>query len=171
MSGLRARKSGFRLFDCGLARLTDRINRLFGRPGTPYDFGSRNMNEETKRMKQLEEQHASLRKKTDMKVMETVDRYEKKEASLKQMLSTVLKDKKKIQETIVELDKHKLQALEATWTQVNGDFGGIFGDLLPGNTAKLEPPEGQDVTEGLEVKVNLGGVWKQSLTELSGGQR
>ena len=25
--------------------------------------------------------------------------------------------------------------------------------------------------EGLEVKVCLGGVWKQSLTELSGGQR
>lgn len=51
------------------------------------------------------------------------------------------------------------------------DFGAIFGDLLPGNTSKLEPPEGQDITEGLEVKVALGGVWKQSLTELSGGQR
>lgn len=129
------------------------------------------MKEESKRLKQLEERHGVLRKKTDMKVMETVDRYEKKESSLKQMLSTVKKDKRKIQETIVELDKHKLAALEATWQQVNGDFGGIFGDLLPGNTAKLEPPEGQDITEGLEVKVNLGGVWKQSLTELSGGQR
>lgn len=28
-----------------------------------------------------------------------------------------------------------------------------------------------DITEGLEVKVRLGQVWKQSLTELSGGQR
>lgn len=37
--------------------------------------------------------------------------------------------------------------------------------------SKLEAPEGQDITEGLEVKVALGGVWKQSLTELSGGQR
>jgi structural maintenance of chromosome 2 len=35
----------------------------------------------------------------------------------------------------------------------------------------LEPPEGCDITEGLEVRVCLGGVWKQSLTELSGGQR
>ncbi len=129
------------------------------------------MNEEVKRLKQLEEKHDSLRKKTDMSVMETVDRYEKKEAALKQMLSTVKKDKRKIQETIVELDKHKLAALEATWKQVNGDFGGIFGDLLPGNTAKLEPPENQTISDGLEVKVNLGGVWKHSLTELSGGQR
>ena len=35
----------------------------------------------------------------------------------------------------------------------------------------MEPPEGCDITEGLEVRVCLGGVWKQSLTELSGGQR
>jgi structural maintenance of chromosome 2 len=50
-------------------------------------------------------------------------------------------------------------------------FGEIFGDLLKGNTAKLEPPPGEDIAQGLEVKVCLGGVWKQSLTELSGGQR
>jgi structural maintenance of chromosome 2 len=56
-------------------------------------------------------------------------------------------------------------------TANNRDFGNIFGDLLPGNSSKLEPPEGCDITEGLEVRVCLGGVWKQSLTELSGGQR
>lgn len=51
------------------------------------------------------------------------------------------------------------------------DFGGIFAELLPGNFAKLQPPDGQDLMQGLEVKVQLGSVWKQSLTELSGGQR
>lgn len=51
------------------------------------------------------------------------------------------------------------------------DFGGIFAELLPGNFAKLQPPESQDLMQGLEVKVQLGSVWKQSLTELSGGQR
>jgi len=51
------------------------------------------------------------------------------------------------------------------------DFGTIFGDLLPGNSAKLDVLEDKDISEGLEIKVNLGGVWKQSLTELSGGQR
>ena len=44
------------------------------------------------------------------------------------------------------------------------DFGGIFEELLPGNFAKLRPPEGQDLMDGLEVKVQLGTVWKQSLT-------
>lgn len=51
------------------------------------------------------------------------------------------------------------------------EFGAIFAELLPGNFAKLQPPQGQDFMEGLEVKVQLGQVWKQSLTELSGGQR
>ena len=37
--------------------------------------------------------------------------------------------------------------------------------------AKLEPPEGGTFEDGLEVRVAFGGVWKQSLTELSGGQR
>ena len=104
------------------------------------------------------------------------------------MLGQVRKDKEKIEATIEELDRYKRDALEKTWSKVNGyalprhacrqrthppcrDFGGIFAELLPGNFAKLQPPEGQDLTQGLEVKVRLGSVWKQSLTELSGGQR
>lgn len=37
--------------------------------------------------------------------------------------------------------------------------------------AKLEPTEGGNFLDGLEVRVAFGGVWKQSLSELSGGQR
>lgn len=96
---------------------------------------------------------------------------EKKEAELLKMLSTVVKDKEKIEETIEELERHKRNALQTTWQKVDADFGGIFEELLPGNFAKLVPPEGMDLTQGLEVKVRLGNVWKQSLTELSGGQR
>lgn len=51
------------------------------------------------------------------------------------------------------------------------DFGSIFSTLLPGTMAKLEPPEGCSFLDGLEVRVAFGGVWKQSLSELSGGQR
>ena len=51
------------------------------------------------------------------------------------------------------------------------DFGSIFSTLLPGTSAKLDPPEDGDYMDGLEVKVAFGGVWKQSLSELSGGQR
>jgi structural maintenance of chromosome 2 len=65
----------------------------------------------------------------------------------------------------------KIQIGTEEHCQFPRDFGGIFAELLPGNFAKLQPPDGQDLMQGLEVKVQLGSVWKQSLTELSGGQR
>jgi hypothetical protein len=101
-----------------------------------------------------------------------IDSVEKKEVTLKQMIKTVIRDKRKIEETIVSLDDYKKKALRETWEKVNRDFGNIFAELLPGGSfAKLDPPEGKTISDGLEVKVCLGKVWKQSLTELSGGQR
>merc|ERR1719376_1428229 len=66
----------------------------------------------------------------------------------------------------------KRAEIRMAWDKVNKDFGSIFSTLLPGTQAKLQPPEGMDIIEaGLEVKVAFGGVWKESLSELSGGQR
>lgn len=47
-------------------------------------------------------------------------RVEKKEAEVKKMLATVLKDKEKIEATIEELDRYKRDALEKTWEKVDG---------------------------------------------------
>ncbi|KAE8728292.1 hypothetical protein F3Y22_tig00004620pilonHSYRG00013 [Hibiscus syriacus] len=80
-------------------------------------------------------------------------------------------DKSKIKKTIEELDEKKKETLKVTWVKVNHDFGSIFSTLLPGTMAKLEPPEGCSFLDGLEVRVAFGGVWKQSLSELSGGQQ
>jgi hypothetical protein len=55
---------------------------------------------------------------------------------------------------IEELDVKKNAALQSTWVKVNGDFGNIFSTLLPGTSAKLDPPEGGTVLDGLEVKVS-----------------
>ncbi|PWN38663.1 putative SMC2-chromosome segregation protein [Ceraceosorus guamensis] len=143
----------------------------FGKAGTAYDFGKHNMNEVKRTCKKLEEQQSGMKKRVNPKVLNMIDSVEKKETELKTMMSTVQKDQSKIEETIAELDRYKRDALQTTWEKVNGDFGEIFNELLPGNYAKLQPPEGMDITQGLEVKVRLGQVWKQSLTELSGGQR
>eukprot|EP00066_Takifugu_rubripes_P030417 XP_011619683.1 PREDICTED: structural maintenance of chromosomes protein 2-like [Takifugu rubripes] len=80
-------------------------------------------------------------------------------------------DKTKILQTIEELDQKKNEALNVAWQKVNKDFGSIFSTLLPGATAKLAPPQGCGVLEGLEFKVALGTTWKENLSELSGGQR
>ena len=77
------------------------------------------------------------------------------------------------QRVIAELDEKKRDALTKTWEKVDVDFGTIFSTLLPGTRAKLVPPEGAEsfLESGLEVRVAFGEVWKESLTELSGGQR
>ena len=143
----------------------------FGRPNSPYDFKSQNIAECKSSLKHITERFQGIKKKINPKVMNMIDSVEKKEASLKQMMKTVVKDKRKIEETINSLDEYKKEALRKTWEKVNKDFGQIFNDLLPGSFAKLDPPEGKQISDGLEVKVCLGKVWKQSLTELSGGQR
>lgn len=127
------------------------------------------------------------------------EKAEEEYASLTGKKATLEADKQKIKNVIAELDEKKCEALGKTWTKVNKDFGSIFSTLLPGTSAKLDPPDGENFMAGLEVtnipqcvrpppptflqelddlfpdhaqvKVAFGGVWKQSLTELSGGQK
>ena len=146
----------------------------FGKSNTPYDFAGKNLAESRASLKNVTETFQGMKKKINPKVMPMIDSVEKKETSLKNMMRTVIRDKKKIEETIETLDQYKKDALVKTWQKVTQDFGNIFSDLLPGNnTAKLVPHEGdvERIQQGLEVKVCLGKVWKSSLTELSGGQR
>ncbi|KAK0511563.1 hypothetical protein JMJ35_006136 [Cladonia borealis] len=143
----------------------------FGRANSPYDCKGQNIAECKSSLRNLTERFQGMKKKINPKVMNMIDSVEKKEAALKNMMKTVIRDKRKIEETILSLDEYKKEALHKTWTKVNGDFGNIFAELLPGSFAKLDPPEGKQISDGLEVKVSLGKVWKQSLTELSGGQR
>jgi len=142
----------------------------FGRSGTIYDFKGQNMAECKATLKNLQERFTGLKKKINPKVLPMIDSVEKKEVSLKNMMRTVIRDKRKIEETISSLDEYKKEALQKTWEKVNRDFGSIFAEVLPGSFARLDPVEG-GIAKGLEVKVCLGKVWKSSLTELSGGQR
>lgn len=119
----------------------------------------------------LQERFQGMKRKVNPNIMSMIDVYEKKESELQGMVKTIERDKRKIEETVATLNEHKKQALVKTWRKVLEDFGQIFSDLLPGLFAKLVVPEGMDVTQGLEVKVKLGAVWKESLVELLGGQR
>ncbi|GAA5805506.1 hypothetical protein EDC94DRAFT_603518 [Helicostylum pulchrum] len=145
--------------------------QFFGEPGSAYDHQNMNLTDAKTELSRLVRKHDSMRKQINVRVMNMIDSNEKKEKALKEMLATVQKDKKKIEETIRTLENYKMEALEKTFHKVNKDFSEIFGDLLDGNTCKLQALEGKSISQGLEVKVCLGGVWKQSLTELSGGQR
>jgi len=146
-------------------------NDAFGVSGSDYDFEKSDPTEMGSKLRRLKEEQASLAKKINKKVMGMLEKTEGECTELIRKRKVITNDKMKIQAFVEELDIKKKAELERTWKKVNRDFGSIFSTLLPGTSAKLEPPEGLQPWEGLEVKVAFGDVWKQSLTELSGGQR
>jgi len=145
--------------------------KFFGQQNTAYDFKATDPAEAGRRIAKLEGTKEKLAKSVNIRAMNMLGKAEEQYNDLIKKKKTVENDKAKINAVIAELDQKKKEALRQAWDQVNKDFGSIFSSLLPGTSAKLEPPQGQDVLDGLEVKVAFGGVWKESLGELSGGQR
>jgi len=143
----------------------------FGVPGSEYDFEHSQLGEMKEQLKGLESEQITLSKNINKKVMGMIEKAEGEYTELLRKRKIVENDRKKIQAFIEELDIQKKSELQRTWVKVNNDFGSMFSILLPGASAKLEPPEGMEAWEGLEVKVAFGNVWKESLSELSGGQR
>ncbi|XP_033121328.1 structural maintenance of chromosomes protein 2-like [Anneissia japonica] len=145
--------------------------QYFGQPNTGYDFTQNDPKEVGVRLHKLQEIKENLSKNVNLRAMNTLSKAEEKYNDLMKKQKIVVNDKKKIMATIKELDEKKNEALKKAWEQVNKDFGSIFSTLLPGTSAKLMPQEGHSILDGLEVKVAFGDVWKESLSELSGGQR
>ena len=145
--------------------------QYFGQVNSTYDFKANDPVEAGRKIQKLEGTKDKLSKSVNMRAMNMLGKAEEQYGDLLKKKKIVENDKNKIMEVIAELDQKKREALRQAWDQVNKDFGSIYSSLLPGATAKLEPPQGQDVLDGLEVKVAFGGVWKESLSELSGGQR
>jgi structural maintenance of chromosome 2 len=143
----------------------------FGKPGTDYDFKANNYQECKDRYTKLHQQQNRLSKNINKKARAMFEKAEQEYKDLLEKREIIVKDRKKIEQVIKDLDKKKVETLRKTWAKVNKDFDSIFSTLLPFTNAKLEAPPGMDPTEGLEIKVAFNGVWKASLTELSGGQR
>ncbi|RQM12186.1 hypothetical protein DD237_002827 [Peronospora effusa] len=144
---------------------------FFGREHTDYDFQRRDPSSANRRLLELKETQGALSKKINKKVMGMIEKAEQEYQGLMNKRHIIENDKEKITSVIKELDAKKNEALQTTWVKVNRDFGSIFGTLLPGTHAKLDPPTNGTILDGLQVRVSFGGVWKESLTELSGGQR
>lgn len=143
----------------------------FGKPGSDYDWEANDPTAQFKAYERATTTIATLAKKVNKKVMQMFEKAEQEYNELKRKKDVVENDKQKIELVMDELDEKKREALQTTWHKVNADFGSIFSTLLPGTTAKLEPEEGTTFLDGLEVRVAFGGVWKESLSELSGGQK
>ena len=117
------------------------------------------------------EEESILSKRVNKKVVGLHEKAERESSELLSKRSKVDSHRQRLETTIDEIDDQKSRSLAKTCQQVNFTFSSIFRSLLPNVNAKLEPPEGMTALEGLELRVAFGGVWKDSLTELSGGQK
>ncbi|KOC65212.1 Structural maintenance of chromosomes protein 2 [Habropoda laboriosa] len=124
-----------------------------------------------KTVQRLQSMREKLSRNINTRAISLFDKEEEQYNEMMKKKKIVENDKRKILETIKYLEEKKKETLLKAWEQVNKDFGSIFSSLLPGADAKLQPPENQTVTDGLEVKIGFSGIWKESLGELSGGQR
>lgn len=169
--------------DDELAALNEELSRLvasnpwiesekqfFGARGTDYDFSGRDLASARSQLAKLQEQATEMEKTINRKVMGMIQKAETEYQGLKRKQKMLENDRQKIEDVIKKLDDQKREALEKTWSKVTKDFGSIFSTLLPGANAKLQKVS-KSIIDGIEVKVAFSGVWKESLSELSGGQR
>jgi structural maintenance of chromosome 2 len=146
-------------------------HEFFGKEGTEYDFQARDVAVESAKLEKMKVEQKHLGNTVNKKVVGMFEKAEEEHRDLCKKREIILQDKGKIKEVIDDLDRKKTEAIKKTYEHVSRDFGNIFSTLLPNVSAKLAVPEGMKCTDGLEIKVAFQGVWKSSLTELSGGQK
>uniref|UniRef100_A0A8D8DRJ1 Structural maintenance of chromosomes protein n=1 Tax=Culex pipiens TaxID=7175 RepID=A0A8D8DRJ1_CULPI len=144
---------------------------FFGVKNTRYDYNKEDPQEAGRKLNKLQDSKEKMSRNINQKAMVLLEREEEQYKEVMRRKQVVEDDKKKIQKIITDLDEEKKKQLKVAWTEVNENFGSIFSTLLPGTQAQLVPPDGVNFMKGLEVKVGFNGMWKESLTELSGGQR
>jgi len=145
--------------------------QFFGQRGSDYDFAEKGVKPIARQLAVLEKEQLGLSQRINHKVMGMIEKAEADYAELKQKREIIRRDKHKIMSTIDELMERKNRAVRETYAKVNKDFGSMFSTFLPGTQAELRPVDGDDILKGLLPRVAFGGKWKESLMELSGGQR
>jgi structural maintenance of chromosome 2 len=143
----------------------------FGARNTRYDYSKEDPKEAGQKLAKLQENKEKLSRNINQEAMMLLEKEEEHYKKIMERRQKVEDDKQKILESIKNMDTKKVENLKKAWEEVNKNFGSIFSTLLPGAQAKLDPPDGVSFLKGLEVKVGFNGVWKEALTELSGGQR
>jgi len=143
----------------------------FGKAGSDFDFAKFPREAVEKKLKEYEKVLDGMAGKVNKQVQQQFQRNNEEAKELRKRKKLVDEDRKTLENVIASLEQKKKDAVENVWRRVNKFFNSIFSKLLPGTSCKLEPLPGKTVHEGLEIKVAFNGQWRESLSELSGGQK
>lgn len=143
----------------------------FGVKNTKYDYSKENPEESGRKLHEANDKYNKMKKRINEKAMMLLEREEEELKSVSKRKGIVEHDRAKITNILKDLDQEKMELLRKAWQEVDKNFGSIFSVLLPGAQATLVPTPGMHFYQGLNIKVGFNGIWKDSLNELSGGQR
>lgn len=145
--------------------------KFFGTKNTRYDYSKEDPVEAGKKLHTATTQKNKMERNINVKAMMMLEREEKQYEEVSRRKQIIQDDKDKIKSIIEDLDEKKKLEVKKAWEGVSLNFGRIFSTLLPGAQAKLVAAVGDDFLSGLAIKVGFNDLWKESLNELSGGQR
>jgi len=146
----------------------------FNVPGSVYDFSQVDLSSMYRKRDKLKRAQEILDRKLNKKVINMLDAAESEERVLEQNLATLARRKDDLEKVIYDLNNKKEIKLEECFRSVRKNFEKIFSLLLKASDIKatLRPVNSKEgITSGISIKVAVGNTWKQSLSELSGGQR
>lgn len=143
----------------------------FGMKNTRYDYSKEDPVEAGNKLVQMQEKKEKMERTLNMNAMQTLEREEENYNETVRRRQIVALDKEKIKKIIGKMDEEEQDQVKRAWEAVTENFSSIFSTLLPGAQALLNPVKTNGILSGLEIKVGFNGVFKESLGELSGGQK
>lgn len=143
----------------------------FGGANGLYDFKGYTFESGESHLADMKEKIDEIKANTNMTLKNLHGNEETEFNSFSLQKQGLDRDLSNLRSTADLLDEHRIVALEEAWKIISDDFGKILSTALPGAFSKLVPLPGKSISDGLEIKVSLGGMWKKDLSELSGGQK
>ena len=128
----------------------------------------------TKLMQQLEAielKVQELRPKLNRNAENKKDQFFEKLDALNQRKDLIKLDQSEIKNDVRALDHISLNAYKKCFSEVNKNLSEMFSQMLPGAGAMMKQCKTARGHDGIEIVVKFNGKWKESLSELSGGQR
>lgn len=144
-----------------------------GRPDGPYNFGDEaSRNAKLQEIAEAESLCDKMGRRVNKKSTVMYESIKKDYEELVEKRETLTEDRQAILEAIHQVEARKWSALDRMVQTVSKIFSTLFSACLPGATSRLvEERNEHGHISGLQVKVSFNGKEKESLTELSGGQR
>ena len=145
----------------------------FGDPSGSFYFHDQQRTAKT--LAELKEHEAiseAMSRKVNSRATVLYDQCKKEYDELLQKREQLMADREVITSTIQQVENRKWESLDLMVQKVSQGFSSLFSTCLAGATCRLvEERNEEHRLTGLQVRVAFNGKEKESLTELSGGQR